>query len=117
MVGATPQNTARATTALLNVFSLFRACTEVAANLRYEAVHNVIDGGIIVFQSGKIVRFAEINTSELTLDDQLHELLAREASSTLLSLISGQVVGDWVSMARKRYRLLMNHPFMLEHCG
>ena len=89
MAGATPQNTARATTALLNIFSLFRACTEVGANLRYEAVHNVIDGGIIVFQSGKIVRFAEINTSELTLDDQLHELLAREASSTLLGLIGG----------------------------
>ena len=51
---------------------------------------------------GEIVRFAEINTSELTLDDQLHELLAREASSTLLSLISGQVVGDWVTMDRKR---------------
>ena len=93
MVGASPQNTARATTALSIFFVLFATCTEVGADLRYEVVRDVIDGDTIVLQSGERVRLAGINTPELRRGEQLHEPLAKEASSTLLDLIGGQLVG------------------------
>ena len=93
MVGASPQNTARATTALSIFFVLFATCTEVGADLRYEVVRDVIDGDTIILQSGERVRLAGINTPELRRDEQLHEPLAKEASSTLLDLIGGQLVG------------------------
>ena len=93
MVGASPQNTARATTALSIFFVLFATSTEVGADLRYEVVRDVIDGDTIILQSGERVRLAGINTPELRRDEQLHEPLAKEASSTLLDLIGGQLVG------------------------
>jgi len=77
VVGASPQNTARATTALSIFFVLFASCTEVGAELRYEAVRDVIDGDISVLQSGERVRLAGINTPELRRDEQLPEPLAR----------------------------------------
>ena len=58
MVGASPQNTARATTALSKFLILFANSTEVGANLRYETVRDVIDGDTIVLQSRERVRFA-----------------------------------------------------------
>ena len=93
MVGGSPQKTPRATTALSIFFVLFTTCTEVGANLRYEAVRDVIDGDTIVLQSGERVRLAGINTPELGRDGQLSEPLAKEASSTLRDLIGGQLVG------------------------
>ena len=92
MVGASPQNTARATTAFSIFFVLFATCTEVGADLRYEVVRNVIDGDTIVLQSGERVRLAEINTPELKRDEQLPEPFAKEAPSTLLGLIGGQLL-------------------------
>ena len=94
MVGAFPQNTVRATTAALSIFFvLFATCTEVGAGLRYEAVRDVIDGDTVVLQSGERVRLAGINTPEVRRGEQLPEPLAKEASSTLLDLIGGQLVG------------------------
>ena len=82
MVGASPQNTARATTALSIFFVLFATCTEVGAGLRYEAVRDVIDGDTVVLQSGERVRLAGINTPKLRRGEQLPEPLAKEASTT-----------------------------------
>ena len=93
MVGASPQNTARATTGFSIFFVLFATCTEVGADLRYEVVRNVINGDTVVLQSGERVRLAGINTPEVRRGEQLPEPLAKEASSTLLDLIGGQLVG------------------------
>ena len=93
MVGGSPQKTPRATTALSIFFVLFTTRTEVGANLRYEAVRDVIDGDTIVLQSGERVRLAGINTPELGRGGRLSEPLAKKASSTLRDLIGGQLVG------------------------
>ena len=86
MVGLSPQNTARATTALPIFFILFTICTEAGADLRYEVVRDVIDGDAIAPQSGEKVCLVGIKTPELRRDKQLPEPVAREASSTLLGL-------------------------------
>ena len=85
MVGASSQKTARATTALI------AASTEVGADLSYEAVHNVIDGEIIVLNTGEKVRLTGINTPELRRHGQLSEAFSEEASSPLFDLITGQL--------------------------